>query len=306
MKIAIIGRSDALFRSAVYLQDLGHEIGLVWTSRAAPEYENNELKFKEFANDLNVPYLYGSQIKIDNTYFEELNLDIAVSSNFTRIIEEPIIKSFPLGILNAHGGDLPKYRGNACQAWAILNGESKIGLCIHKMLGGQLDIGDILARDYFKINEKTKITDVIEWINLQTPFLFANALDSLKKNPDYVLVNNTHSKEVGSRCYPRRPEDGKIDWKSSAIQILRLINASNKPYQGAFCYLENKKVTIWDAEIYEDKEIIYAVPGQITEIDNDDLVVACGYGKLRIKKLDIDGIEMTSSHIISSIRQRLT
>ena len=33
--------------------------------------------------------------------------------------------SSTVGILNAHGGDLSKYRGNACQAWAILNGEKK-------------------------------------------------------------------------------------------------------------------------------------------------------------------------------------
>ena len=38
-----------------------------------------------------------------------------------------------------------RYRGNACQAWAILNGE-KISLCIHKMIGGELDSGDIITR----------------------------------------------------------------------------------------------------------------------------------------------------------------
>ena len=58
---------------------------------------------------------------------------------------------------NAHGGDLPRYRGNACQAWAIINGENKIGLCIHKMIGGELDISDIIARDFLKIDLGTKL-----------------------------------------------------------------------------------------------------------------------------------------------------
>ena len=38
---------------------------------------------------------------------------------------EEVIDFFELGILNAHGGDLPRYRGNACQAWAIINGEER-------------------------------------------------------------------------------------------------------------------------------------------------------------------------------------
>ena len=72
-------------------------------------------------------------------------------------IPNKIINYFNYGILNAHGGDLPRYRGNACQAWAILNGENKIGLCIHKMVGGELDSGDIISRDYLDIGENTKI-----------------------------------------------------------------------------------------------------------------------------------------------------
>ena len=41
-----------------------------------------------------------------------------------RMFSQSTIDLFPLGIL-IHGGDLPKYRGNACQAWAIINGEEK-------------------------------------------------------------------------------------------------------------------------------------------------------------------------------------
>ena len=46
-----------------------------------------------------------------------------------------VISIFTLGILNAHGGDLPRYRGNACQAWAIINGEEKtyVGYSLKKI-----------------------------------------------------------------------------------------------------------------------------------------------------------------------------
>ena len=64
--------------------------------------------------------------KIKNVYDdlkEYNNLDIGISYNYVDIINQDTIDLFKLGILNAHGGDLPRYRGNACQAWAILNKE---------------------------------------------------------------------------------------------------------------------------------------------------------------------------------------
>ncbi|GAB1465742.1 hypothetical protein MASR2M54_12420 [Aliarcobacter cryaerophilus] len=56
---------------------------------------------------------------------KKTDCEIAVSLNYSSIISQNVIDLFPLGVLNAHGGDLPRYRGNACQAWAIINGEEK-------------------------------------------------------------------------------------------------------------------------------------------------------------------------------------
>ena len=56
------------------------------------------------------------------------------------------------------------YRGNACQAWAILNGEKKIAVCIHAMIGGEIDSGSIIDRKYLRINHNTKVTECWEWL----------------------------------------------------------------------------------------------------------------------------------------------
>ena len=49
-----------------------------------------------------------------------------------------------------------------------------------------------------------------------------------------------------------------------SFEIIRLINASGKPFKGAFCFLGNLKVTIWDADIVNDNENFLAIPGQVT------------------------------------------
>ena len=48
----------------------------------------------------------------------------------------------------------------------------------------------------------------------------------------------------------KNSNDGRIQWSDDNKKIIRLINASNYPYSGAYCYLVDKKIVIRDAEIY--------------------------------------------------------
>ena len=306
MRIAIIGRTEILYEMVLLLVNKGYEISCIITSREAPEYERTANDFAILADRLKVPFGNGSKIVEFSELIQDSQSDIAVSFNYTGLIPQEIIDLFPLGILNAHGGDLPRYRGNACQAWAILNGEKKIGLCIHKMIGGELDSGDIITRDYMPIDHSTKVTKVWEWMSLRIPLLFLKAVEKLEADPSYILEIQSDAPENALRCYPRRPEDGRISWSSSAIDVLRLINASNKPYGGAFCEFEGRDMIVWDAELVLDNEIFCAVHGQITKIGEKFIEVACGNGKLRLLEIEIDGLVKSPDTIIKSIRKRLS
>ena len=306
MRIAVIGRTEILYEMVLLLENKGHEISCIITSREAPEYERTASDYANLSDRLKVPFGNGSKIVEFSELIKESQSDIAVSFNYTGIIPQSVIDMFPLGILNAHGGDLPRYRGNACQAWAILKGEERIGLCVHKMIGGELDSGDIITRDYMRIDHSTKVTKVWEWMSLRIPLLFLEAIEKLEADPSYILEIQSVSAEHALRCYPRKPEDGRISWSNSAIDVLRLINASNKPYAGAFCEFEGRDMIVWDAELVLDNEIFYAVPGQITKIGEKFIEVACGNGKLRLLEIEIDGLVKSPDTIIKSIRKRLS
>ncbi len=303
-RIAIIGRSEILYDTALYLNKSGYKIAGVVTAEAAPEYKKTTKDFEDLAKSLNIPFLLTSKINEQKKFIKMLDADIGVSVNYSSIINEEIINLFPYGILNVHGGDLPRYRGNACQAWAILNGEEKIGLCVHKMVGGELDSGDIISRDYVFIDSKTKIGEVLEWITLRTPGLVVEALDSLGKNSEYYLERQSLNMNGAIRCYPRKPEDGLIDWSDSAKQILRLVNASNKPYSGAYTFYKNKKLIIWDAEIDNEEEKFLSIPGQIMFIGEDYVHVATGDGKLKINSCEWSNKLCDPAQIIKSSRDR--
>ena len=90
------------------------------------------------------------------------------------------------------------------------------------------------------------------------------------------------------------------------IDILRLINSCNKPYQGAFCLFNSRNLIIWDAELIIDDENYFAIPGQIISLGNSSVDVACGRGKLRVNQIEIDDHIGSPRKIIKSIRDRLS
>lgn len=305
MKIAIIGRTEILYETACQLHASGHEIVCILTAKEAPEYTRGAEDFRQLAEQWRIPYASSAKIIDHRDFLAATGADIAVSINYSGVIPEVVTDLFPLGILNAHGGDLPRYRGNACQAWAILNGEEKIGLCIHRMIGDELDSGDILARAYLPIDIDSTVGQVMDWIKSVTPGLFVDALAQLQRDPGYILERQTKDPALALRCYPRRPEDGRIDWRKPALDIVRLVNASGRPYAGSFCFHEDRQLTVWAARLGDDERFL-AVPGQVTAITDEYLEVAAAVGKVRLTRLALDGAPVQPAAVCKSIRSRLS
>src|SRR4029079_1874055 len=103
------------------------------------------------------------------------------------------------------------------------------------------------------------------------------------------------------RAYPRTPADGRIDWRKSALEILRLINACSKPFAGAFCEFKGQKLIIWDADLAAEENFI-AIPGQITLRGHGHVEIATGAGKLKVLSVELDGVTTAPDQIVSSTR----
>lgn len=308
MKIALIGRTEILLETAEKLISRGHKIPIIITCKEAAEYKKTTKDFEYFSKKINAKYICTQKINTNDIVqsIKKSNADIGISMNFCGIIDTKIIDIFKHGILNAHAGDLPKYRGNAVLAWALINGEKRIGLCIHKMVGNELDSGDIIIRKYYNnVTLNTKIRQLYTWIEKEIPMMFCEAIELLENDENYILEKQSKNSKDILRCYPRLPEDAKIDWNKSNIEILRLINASSYPFDGAYSEYDGKIIKILDAEIYNDNEIYSAVPGQIAIINNNEVVVITGKGKLVIKEIKINDIVIRPTSIIKSIRTRL-
>lgn len=279
-----------LMKSIELFENSRHVIAGIGTCTAAAEYLVNENDFKEKANKLGVPFFCDS--KINSREVQEILIsmqaDIAISVNWITIIRKQTIGIFPYGILNGHAGDLPRYRGNACPNWAIINGEEKIGLSVHFMESGCLDSGDIVIKKFIAIKKDTTIGEIYEWMESLFPEMFLQAVDQIEQKGRAAGVPQSKMREQVLRCYPRMPGDSCIDWNKSCIEIERLIRASGFPFQGAYTFLNGKeKLYIQKADIADYEFPSVVICGQVVfrDCENDCVGIAAEDGVIVIQKL---------------------
>ena len=140
MRVGIIGRTHLLLKSANLIVRNGHSLAFVYTCKAEDFYTAKEQDFEDLAIKNNCPFFNDLKIEHRTQELLDCKADICLSVNWLNVLTERTFSLFPFGVLNAHSGDLPRYRGNACPNWAIINHEKVMGLTVHKMDDG-LDSG---------------------------------------------------------------------------------------------------------------------------------------------------------------------
>lgn len=308
MNILAIGRTEWLYDAILALRDAGHTITGIITAKAAPEYTRTEDDFVQLGKALRIPVAVTSNLDSEEAQavLSAAPHQLGISINWISIVQERHIARCTTGILNLHMGDLPRYRGNACPNWAILNGETSVTLTSHLMEGGKLDCGKVIAQKTLPIDDSTYIADIYRWESTAVIPLCLESVALLEKNPAYQKYYAPA--DNGFRCYPRRPEDGKIDWKASATAIHRIIRASGDPFAGAFCTYRGEQIVISRAALAQDDEEYCAVPGQVSAVNMADgsVTVITGCGKLRITEIIRQGTPQPPAAFVRGIRERFT
>ncbi len=297
MKVLIIGRSEYLYDTAIALSN-DHVICGIVTAKASPEFDKNENDFRKLAKKLGSRFIFKN--KIDNKILgviDALKPDIAISINWVSILNKEMTDRFRYGILNAHFGDLPSYKGNAVINWALINRAKSISLTIHTMKPGIIDDGKILMKLPIAISNNTTISDIVEFCRKNIPLMFVKVLKIISKKKSEVPKVRFKAKDP-FRCYPRLPEYSKIDWNRSAEDIHALVRASAKPYSGAYSYMKIngiiKKVYVWETVLQSSKTKDKAVPGHIIKNDSQTGIssIFTGEGIIGLKSVQYDGEEI--------------
>lgn len=232
--------------------------------------------------------------------------EVAISVNWPTLIGPGMLGRFAHGVVNAHAGDLPRFRGNATPNWAILAGEDAVVVTLHRMVT-ELDAGPVLARRSFALTPSTYVSEVYEFLARTVPELFVDVLDGLAAGT-LVARDQPVAPEVSLRCFPRQPRDGEMDWVRPAEELARLVRASGDPFAGAYSYLGTDRVVVWRARAEVLGYPHLGVAGQVVEIRRaaGEVAVLCGEGVLVLEEVGTsEGARVPAAEHLRSTRLRL-
>ncbi len=132
--------------------------------------------------------------------------DLNVSVSFDQILKRPIVSTPPLGFVNLHAGMLPFYRGRNVVNWALINGETEIGLTAHFVDQG-IDTGDIIAQVSMPILWTDTYADVLAKVVAAIPDLTARVVADIGSG----RVTRRAQHELAGTYFPARRPGRRVD-----------------------------------------------------------------------------------------------
>lgn len=209
--------------------------------------------------------------------------DVIVVAAFGQILRQNVLDLPPLGCLNIHASLLPRWRGAAPVAAAILAGDATTGVTIIKMDAG-LDTGPILKQSQPVAIQPDETREGLEGRLAQL------GADLLQETLGAYLEGSLQpypQPEEGVTYAPQlRKEDGLLDWSRPAVELDRRVRAFN-PWPGAFTFWRGQHLKVLQAAPRPDW-FSDAPPGTVIVLEGNAAVVT-GAGALLLKQVQLAG-----------------
>ena len=174
----------------------------------------------------------------------DLQPDLILSVYYRNMIGTPILALPRLGAFNLHGSLLPKYRGRAPINWAVLHGESRIGMTLHRMVRAP-DAGAIVDQEGVELGPRDTAEQAFRKVLPCARRVLERQIDALLTG----TAKETPQDDAQATYFGgRKPEDGRINWTQTTAQIFNLIRAVTDPYPGAFTDAGAARLMVWWAE----------------------------------------------------------
>jgi len=285
-RILFFGYSEVGYECLSLLLERGDNVIALITHEDNP---HEKIWFKTpavAARDRGIPVLTPEKVNTSEWIerIAALQPDLILSVYYRNMISSKILALPRLGAWNMHGSLLPKYRGRAPINWAVLHGEPRIGMTLHRMVKSA-DAGAIVDQEGVDIGPRETAEQAFRKVLPCARRVLARQVDALlagtaRETPQ----DDTQATYFGGR----KPEDGRIDWRQSSAQIFNLIRAVTDPYPGAFTEIGGARLMVWWAEPAPFAPMAgRPVPGEIVSLA--PLVIATADGALRLTKTEWRG-----------------
>ena len=198
-----------------------------------------------------------------------LGADVAVVVAFGQILPRAVLDAPARGSINVHASLLPKYRGAAPIAWAVIRGERETGVTTFQMDEG-MDTGPVLLVERTPIRPGETAGELAERLSVIGAGVLVNTLQRLD-----TLTPTPQRHEDATLAQRLTKADGRLDWSAPASALVDRIHGCN-PWPGAATMAPAGRLIVWRARVASD--VPRAEPGTLTIAAGGVLVVASGDG----------------------------
>lgn len=217
----------------------------------------------------------------------ELAPEVIVVAAFGQILPSEVLAIPPHGCLNVHASLLPRYRGAAPIAAAILAGEEQTGVTLMLMDEG-MDTGPILAQAECTIEPQ----DTTGSLSVKLAHLGAELLvETLPRWLNGQITPQPQDDSLATYCRVITKKDGLLDWSLPAAALWLRVRAYH-PWPGTHTYWRGRLLKIVRARPVTvdpgDEE-----PGRVINVD-DGVAVVTGADALLLEEVQLAGKRLMS------------
>ena len=263
----------------------GLDVAGVFTQPDRPKGRGNKMTpspVKEAAAEAGIPVFQPERIRRDGIEsLKSLRPDLCVTAAFGQILSQEILDIPPMGNINVHASVLPKHRGAAPIAYAIMNGDRIAGVTTMMMDAG-IDTGDILYQEQTEIGETETCAELTERLSIIGAGLLMRTIRDLETG----ILRRTPQNETEMTYDPMLNKSmGTADFTETAERIRGKINGLN-PWPCVSVPLGSERLKLLRAECTDGQ----GQPGTVISADSrKGLIIACGTGAVKILEIQAPG-----------------
>ena len=285
MRIVFMGTPEFAVPSLKALIREGYEIAGVFTQPDRPKGRGNRMlpsPVKQAALESGIPVFQPVRIRRDGVEeLKGLKPDLCVTAAFGQILSQEILDIPTLGNINVHASLLPKHRGAAPIAYAIMYGDKEAGVTTMLMDAG-IDTGDILLQEKTGIGESETCGELTARLSEIGAKLLIRTVKALEAG---TLIRTVQDESQMSYDPMLEKSMGVADFAADADLVRGRINGMN-PWPCVSVPVNGERLKLLRAVSTEGN----GQPGSVITADpKNGLVIACGKEAVRVLEVQAPG-----------------
>lgn len=288
MELAFAGTAAFAVPALDALHAASHRIHLVLTQpdrRSGRGLEWTPSPVKAAAERLQLPLFQPERLSAAEAVAQlrRLPVDALVVAGYGQLIPPEVLQLPRWGAVNIHPSLLPRHRGAAPVAHAILQGDRVTGVTIIQM-DEHLDTGPIWAQREVAIGPADTTETLTARLAEEGATLLLETLPRLGTG-----ARPTPQPSAGASWAPQlRKEDGRLTWSLPAVDIDRRVRAY-VPWPGCWVTLSGVPAKLIKGRVTAPESVAGLKAGEVVRVSPRGIEVNTGAGVYAVEQLQLAG-----------------